>query len=58
MTAVECGARSIRLTLFHDLCRQAYERGKKPVRLIGVGVRFVDLLEQRNPLQLPLFEDE
>ncbi len=57
VTTMECGSRSIRLTVFRDLCRQAYERGNMPVRLLGLGVRFVDLLEQRNPLQLTLFDE-
>jgi hypothetical protein len=29
-----------------------------PVRLLGVGVRFVDLLEEGSPEQLELFEDK
>ena len=56
ITTIECGARSVRVSVFLDLCKQAFLRGNMPVRLMGVGVRFVDLLDQRNPLQLELFE--
>ncbi len=55
VTTMECSAPGLRLKTFEKLCSDAYERGHMPVRLIGIGVRFIDLLEQRNPLQLELF---
>ncbi|MDB2594116.1 DNA polymerase IV [Porticoccaceae bacterium] len=39
---------------FDHLCDQAWERGARPVRLLGIGVRFVDTSEQRAT-QLELF---
>jgi DNA polymerase-4 len=44
--------------LFSELLAEALERSTEPVRLLGVGVRFVDLREQGNPAQLELFERE
>lgn len=41
---------------FQQLCRDAYARKASPVRLLGVGVRFVDLREDRPFYQLDLFE--
>lgn len=41
---------------FAALCEQAFARGKRPVRLIGVGVRFVDLREDKAFYQLDLFQ--
>lgn len=58
LTTMECGAKSVRLSTFQSLCRQAFERGNRPVRLIGLGVRFVDLMGNDNPYQLSLFDEE
>lgn len=58
LTTMECGAKTVRLTTFQGLCRQAFERGNRPVRLIGLGVRFVDLMGNNNPYQLALFDEE
>ncbi|MCS5594451.1 MAG: DNA polymerase IV [Porticoccaceae bacterium] len=41
---------------FEDLFYQAWERGKRPVRLIGLGVRFIDTSQQDLALQLDLFD--
>jgi len=41
---------------FEDLFYQAWERGKRPVRLIGLGVRFIDTSQQDLVLQLDLFD--
>ena len=40
---------------FDYLCDQAWERGGRPVRLLGIGVRFVDTREQERATQLELF---
>jgi len=40
---------------FAQLCDQAWERGARPVRLLGIGVRFVDTREQQRAMQLELF---
>ena len=36
----------------------ALARSSLPVRLLGIGVRFVDLREESNPAQLELFESD
>lgn len=41
---------------FHSLCGEAYARKELPVRLLGVGVRFVDMREDQSFVQLDLFE--
>ncbi len=41
-TTVECSSQQLELTLFHQLLVQGAQRGKKPIRLIGLGVRFND----------------
>lgn len=57
-TSIEVGADAISLGLCESLFRKAWSRFKKPVRLLGVGVRFADTstssLQQR---QLDLFSD-
>ena len=40
---------------FEELCIQAWERGGRPVRLIGVGVRFLDTRDEGRAVQLELF---
>jgi DNA polymerase-4 len=55
-TSVECSGRLPEEVRFEQLLEQALERSPLPVRLLGVGVRFVDLRELRNPAQLELFE--
>ena len=40
---------------FEELCIQAWERGGRPVRLIGVGVRFLDTRDEGMAVQLELF---
>ena len=39
------------------LCAEAYERKNLPVRLIGVGVRFIDLRKTSAFFQLELFNN-
>lgn len=41
--------------VYEELCRVGYERGSRPVRLLGLGVRFMDM-QLANPQQLQLFE--
>ncbi|KEQ15781.1 DNA polymerase IV [Endozoicomonas montiporae] len=41
---------------FTTLMIRAWERGKKPVRLLGLGVRLIDLRAPEQFLQLELFE--
>lgn len=55
-TTVECLSLKVDQAIYRTLMETAFERGNMPVRLLGVGVRFVDLLEQGNPEQLELFE--
>jgi DNA polymerase-4 len=43
--------------ILQDLCEQGYKRKTKPVRLLGVGVRFMDLREQENTEQISLFDE-
>lgn len=40
---------------FEALCQQAWIRGNRPVRLMGIGVRFIDTSEQGKARQLELF---
>jgi DNA polymerase IV len=54
-TTVERSGASLVLFDFQLLCREAYERQAIAVRLIGVGVRFVDLREDQPFYQLDLF---
>ena len=43
------------LEAFAELCIQAWDRGGRPVRLIGVGVRFLDTRDEGRAVQLELF---
>jgi len=56
-TTVECAGREALEADFAALIEQALERHSASVRLLGIGVRFLDLREDTNPAQLPLFED-
>jgi len=55
-TTVECAARRPEPERVRELLETALARSELPVRLLGVGVRFVDLREESNPAQLELFE--
>jgi DNA polymerase-4 len=57
-TTVECAARRPEQARVVELLETALGRSALPVRLLGVGVRFVDLREESNPAQLELFERE
>jgi len=55
-TTVEQVGQELDMQLFEQLCQTGYERGNKPVRLLGLGIR---LREALNFYQLPLkFEDQ
>ena len=53
-TTVECLSTVADEANYHTLMTTAFGRGELPVRLLGVGVRFVDLQEEGNPEQLEL----
>lgn len=55
-TTVERGGSKLHLADFQELCTQAFMRGGNSVRLMGVGVRFVDLREDQAFFQLDLFK--
>lgn len=40
---------------FQNLCNEAWDRGDLPVRLLGIGVRFVDTRADGRAMQLELF---
>lgn len=54
-TTMECGSSGTpRIAIFHKLFRESFTRGDGlPVRLLGLGVRFQDIVEEGT--QLPLF---
>lgn len=54
LTTIERAAYAPSLDILTALCSEAYQRGCKPVRLLGVGVRFADA-RQPSPDQLELF---
>lgn len=43
------------LVSFETICQQAWQRGARPVRLMGIGVRFIDAGEPGRAIQLDLF---
>ena len=55
-TSAECSGREPREEVFAALLEEALGRSDQPVRLLGTGVRFVDLREQTIAAQLELFE--
>lgn len=54
-TTIERGGSNLVATEFQSLCCDAYARKELPVRLLGVGVRFVDLREDQPFYQLDMF---
>ncbi|WP_027328646.1 DNA polymerase IV [Marinimicrobium agarilyticum] len=54
-TTLERSGAEVGLAGYSQLCREAFERGGRPVRLLGLGVRFVDLREDQAFYQLDLF---
>jgi DNA polymerase-4 len=56
ITTIERSTSAVSLNELQNLCTEAYGRKNIPVRLLGVGVRFIDLREGKEFFQLPLFE--
>jgi len=56
-TTVERVGTQARLDDYRSLITEAFERGQRAVRLLGVGVRFVDLKEDEDFVQLDIFKD-
>ena len=54
-TTIERSASDVVEEDLQELCAEAFKRVNLPVRLLGVGVRFVDLREDRAFVQLDLF---
>lgn len=54
-TTLERVGTEVSVRAFQALCEEAFARGARPVRLLGVGVRFVDLREDQAFYQLDLF---
>ena len=44
------------LESFENICLQAWQRGARPVRLLRLGVRFIDEGESGRAIQLDLFD--
>lgn len=55
-TTIERSASTVTLSELNSLCVEALARAQIPVRLLGVGVRFVDLREDSAFFQLDLFK--
>ncbi|MCL4119245.1 UNVERIFIED_CONTAM: hypothetical protein GTU68_060396 [Idotea baltica] len=55
-TTLERLGTSVDLENYRELLMEAFERGNKPVRLLGLGVRFISLTSENGFLQLPLFK--
>lgn len=58
ITTIERNASAVSLMELQSLCAEAYERKNLPVRLLGVGVRFIDLRESNAFFQLELFNGD
>jgi DNA polymerase-4 len=54
-TTIERSKSSVSLVDLQELCKEAYARKNMPVRLLGVGVSFIDLREDQAFFQLDLF---
>ncbi len=48
-TTMECPLLEPTLAIYEQLCERCFERGGKPVRLLGVGVRLVDREPELQP---------
>jgi DNA polymerase-4 len=57
-TTIERSATAVSLMELQSLCEEAYGRKNLPVRLLGVGVRFIDLRENNSFSQLELFNND
>lgn len=56
VTTIERSGSLMTMAELQPLCLEAYQRQAAPVRLLGVGVRFVDLREDQSFYQLDLFQ--
>lgn len=56
-TTLERLGTRLSLADYQSLCSEAYERRAAPVRLLGLGVRLLDLRHEGDFIQLQLFED-
>lgn len=57
-TTLERAGTGARLEDYRLLLEEAFERGARPVRLLGLGVRFVDLKDDQQAVQLDFFGPE
>lgn len=57
-TTLERSGTELSLASYRVLCEEAFARGNRPVRLVGVGVGFVDLREDQAFYQLDLFAEQ
>ena len=48
--------KSLSLKSYRALLEEAFQRGNRPVRLLGLGVRFIDLKTEQASVQLSLFD--
>ncbi|MEJ2419187.1 MAG: DNA polymerase IV [Exilibacterium sp.] len=55
-TTMERVGTTARIGDYRELCEEAFARGNRPVRLLGLGVRFVDLRDEEISSQLDLFD--
>ncbi len=56
-TTLERLGTGARISDYRELMEEAVQRGGRPVRLLGIGVRFVDLREERQGAQLDMFQE-
>ncbi len=56
-TTIERSASAVALAELQELCKEAHARTNLAVRLLGVGVRFIDLREGSEFFQLDLFKE-
>lgn len=57
-TTLERQGTGVHLDDYRDLCSEAYQRRDLPVRLLGLGVRLVDLQGNTSQRQFDLFDSE
>lgn len=56
-TSMETASQTVRLSIFQHLLDEGFKRGERPVRLLGLGVRFAPQAQHSTMVQmaLPLF---
>jgi DNA polymerase-4 len=57
-TTLERAGTRAQLTDYRQLLEEAFERGARPVRLLGLGVRFVELKADSESVQLDFFNSK